>query len=244
MGTNPAMNKKIIQNELQKGCLRWLFNDMNPYLGENYNSWASWYQGGALDWTDSQYATEAQIPLMDTSPYSITQNEKPRFAQNCFEWDLMSYELLPYFYGATPRWRHLYQLADGDPLMQTFLQAGMAKVIVPVRPGFEEAALHLLANGYTPYLATGGMLPAIDSDIYRAAMAEITEARQNLAQAIPPTPVGESWKVHVPTSLVVLQCESGCVSGSGLPCNCPDHESEGADTQNLIQGGNNNNSPA
>lgn len=237
-GTNPAMNKVLIQNELQKGCLRWLFNDQNPYSGESYTSWAVMYPGGGFDWTDVQAFHEGQLPVMGMTAYSIAQNDKVCFAQSCFDWNLMSYELLPYFYGATLRWRHLYDLADSDPLMQNFLQAGMAKVIVPVRPGFEEAALHLLANGYTPFLATGGTLPAIDSDIYRSVMAEITEARQNLAQSAPPTPVGESWKVHVPTTLVVLQCDSGCVSGSGLPCNCPEHESDGAGTQHLIQGQN------
>jgi hypothetical protein len=36
----------------------------------------------------------------------------------------------------------------------------------------------------------------------------------------------EPWPIRVPTSLTVLQCESGCVEGSGLPCPCEDEKDE------------------
>ena len=107
-----------------------------------------------------------------------------------------------------------------------------------VQSGFEEQALHLLANGYTPYLSTGGILPAINSDIYYSVMEEIWESRQNEAEQTP-TLVGETFKIKVPTSLVVLQCGSGCVEGTGLPCNCEGHEGAGAGTGQVLIGINN-----
>lgn len=176
------------------------------------------------------------MPKMNFDSGISAQADLVRFAESCIDWKLMTYEFLPYFYGVPPRWRKLYNLTDNDPLFQNFLQAGMARVVVPVTPGFEEAALHLVANGYSPMLAAGGSLPALNSDIYQSLMGEILEHRQDLATQAPPVAVGAPWKVRVPTSFMVLQCQSGCVEGEGLPCNCPGHEAEGAGTANLIQG--------
>ncbi len=239
-GSNPAMNKGIIQNELKKGCLRWLFNDNT--FPEQYNSWAVWYFSPDNDWLTRSDSADTNIPQMFRDNTAILLNEKIKFAENCFEWDILTYQLLPYYYGATSRWRKLYNLTEDDPQMQAFMQAGSAKVIVPVRPGFEEQALHLLANGYSHPLSTGGMLPAINSDIYYSVMEEIWESRQNEADQTP-TPVGEPFKIKVPTSLVVLQCGSGCVEGNGLPCNCEGHEGAGAGTSQVLTGIGNNNPP-
>ena len=75
-----------------------------------------------------------------TSVMSFAEAQKggliASFVENSFEWELMTYTYYPYFYGAQSRWRKLTQLNDKDPQFQSFLQSGMAKVVVPVRPGY------------------------------------------------------------------------------------------------------------
>jgi hypothetical protein len=55
-------------------------------------------------------------------------------------------------------------------------------------------------------------VPGIDSEMYLAIANEMKEPVGTIDPDVQP------WEVTVPTTLAVLQCESGCVPGSGLPC--------------------------
>jgi hypothetical protein len=69
-----------------------------------------------------------------------------QFFENAFEWTNMLYIFYPYFWGNKDEWVTISQIVDDDPLYTRFLQAGSARVQVPVRPGFEKSILHFL-NG-------------------------------------------------------------------------------------------------
>ena len=60
-----------------------------------------------------------------------------RFLQEAFEWDQMTYLFYPYFWGRKPYWIDRALLEDTDEQFADFLRAGSARVMVPVRPGFE-----------------------------------------------------------------------------------------------------------
>jgi hypothetical protein len=191
MGTNPLMNRAIEQQELKKQCLNWL------YQGTNFSSWALWHYGhnGEPHWNIDCDAVKA--------------GENAKFMEQCFDWNLMTYKFLPYFYGAKSRWKKLYQLNDTDPQFLNFLQAGMARVLIPVRPGFEKQIMHFLRTGE---VWGGELVPAINSQIYRSIVEELK---------VPIGAVeGKPWEVRIPTTLTVLQGQSGAVEGSGLPCDC------------------------
>ena len=86
------------------------------------------------------------------------------------------------------------------------------RVVVPVTPGYEHAALRFLADGT---LWDGGGIPGVDDPLYKSIVNEMMEEVGVVDETIKP------WKIRVPTTLVVLQCESGCVPGEGLPCPGP-----------------------
>lgn len=191
-GTNPALNQQLITNELKKGCLNWLFQ------GQQFGTYAVWRYGDPYN--PPHYSTDAQ---------AAADGERTKFMEQCFEWELMSYTLYPYYWANQGRWRPLYQLSDPDPLLLGFLQSGMARVLVSVRPGYERAAMYFLRTGK---VYNGGELPAIDSPIYRSVVEEMQQPVG--------VRVGEPWEIRVPTTMTVLQADSGAIEGKGLPCAC------------------------
>lgn len=214
-GTNPAMNRIVEQQELKKGCIQWLFN------GQGFSSTTVHYNSVTDDWTTES----AQGPGMQTDCTAIQEAERVKFIEQGFEWNLMTYTFYPYFWGNKKRWRKLYQLNDTDPLFLNFLQAGMARVLVPVRPGFEKQIMYFLRTGS---IWQGSEVPGINSPLYLSIVEEMK------------TPVGtvegEPWEVRVPTSLTVLQAESGAVEGKGLPCDCDPDGGFGSTTGGLLTG--------
>jgi hypothetical protein len=72
--------------------------------------------------------------------------EKALFFKEAMEWRQMSYFLYPYYWGRRDTWGYRRNLQDPDPIHQNFLQAGGARVIVPVTPRYEERVLHYLST--------------------------------------------------------------------------------------------------
>jgi len=191
-GTNPEINQQLITNELKKGCLNWLFQ------GQQFGTYAVWRYGDNVN--PPHYGTDAQ---------AAADGERVKFMEQCFEWELMSYTLYPYYWANQGRWRPLYQLNDPDPLLLGFLQSGMARVLVSVRPGYERAAMYFLSTGR---IYNGGELAALPSPIYRSVVEEMQQPVG--------VRVGQPWEIRVPTTMTVLQADSGAVDGKGLPCAC------------------------
>jgi hypothetical protein len=189
-GSNPLLNRQIEQAEMEKSCIRLLTR-------------CATLPSDAMK--DKQ---ECGYPDFDCCE-AIRDGSIVQFFEQLFEWRIMTYVFYPYFWGRKCNWTTIYTLDDVDPLFLTFLKAGFARVVVPVRPGYEQAALRYLADGV---IWEGGTAPGIDDPMYVAIENELKEPVGTVDPAVEP------WKLTVPTSLVVLQCESGCVPGTGLPC--------------------------
>lgn len=196
--TPPALTERLIQTELKKGCLNWLSH------GKNFSTTAMEPGKPATD------TTPAVPPHAKVDAAARADGERAKFLEQCFEWELLSHTLYPYYWADQARWRPLYQLNDADTQLLEFLQAGMARVLVSVRPGYEKAAMYYLASGNVFPLDASGP----DSLIFRSVMNELN---QDLSKGLR---VGEPWEVRVPTTLTVLQQKSGAVEGEGLPCAC------------------------
>lgn len=137
----------------------------------------------------------APVPPPPEPPY-------PDLFERAFAWDEMTYafQALPppeEPCGPTPGWPGqalLYTEADG--LFDSFLNAGSARVLVPVRPGFAVAVLFYLHFGL-PWPGALFAAPAPEADL------------PVLADLEAPCPVpgdrATAWQVEVPTSMLVLQ---------------------------------------
>jgi hypothetical protein len=91
----------------------------------------------------------------------------------------------------------------------------MARVLLSIRPGFEEAVLYFLETGEINL----GKDLAIENELYLSLLAELLP--------VAPAPDGDPWQTRLPTTLVLLQKDNVRVSENKLPCACAE---EGEDT--------------
>jgi hypothetical protein len=183
-GSNPMFYRQIENTILRKNCISYMADrasgSTHGYGLEGLTSGSSF----------SNYET-----VLNSSLDKYTAFVK--FMEQAFEWENLSYNLYPYYWGNRENWLNLYQSEDTDPLFRSFMQSGMARVVVTVRPGFEEVVQFYLATGK---IWNGGEVPVIGDELYLSIVDEMKEPK-GLKQ-------GKSWITRLPTSLNILQAES------------------------------------
>ncbi len=120
-----------------------------------------------------------------------------KFLEQAFEWSIMDYTLYPYYWADKTQWQKMYLSESIDPLFRSFLQAGLARVIVTVKPGFEKAVQYFLTTGK---VWMGGETPIIGDPLYVSITQEMQEPTGK--------PQGNYWITRIPTTLTILQAKS------------------------------------
>lgn len=119
-----------------------------------------------------------------------------RFLEQAIEWDHIAYAFLPYFWGAQTSWVSKLVAVEPDRSFADFLTSGAARVVLPVRPGYETAFERFLQKGTVPttqqMLDVGGPLWVSLTDQLR------TQATKEGELAA----VGEAWEFRIATDLV------------------------------------------
>lgn len=178
-GRNPAFNARLVTNELRKQCLTLI-------TAQQFDGF------GALELSSEGFAQPDLARSADQMPYV-------RFFEQAFEWEHIIYFYYPFFWGWKEAWQKHMLLDDVDPQFADFLRAGAARVVFPVRPGFEAAIIHYLETGE---IWNGGPPPDISGSLYVPIVKEIQEATGAPGSEVP---VGDPWLVHLPTTLVRLR---------------------------------------
>ncbi|WP_298309970.1 hypothetical protein [uncultured Aquimarina sp.] len=215
--TNPGFYRQIEKTVLRKNCITYLLGSEN--IGKDMILERNKLGEIRPDHTNDRLDSYAA---------------KVKFFEQAFEWDIMSYQFYPFYWAAKSKWSGKYIVENNDPLFKAFLQSGMARVIITVRPGFEEMVNWYLATGQ---IWNGGQVPTIDDEEF----VSIVEELQN-----PESVVEETWETRVPTSLTVIQAGSIGLNVEGLPCDsdCADWSQFDSDlnpiqqTNELIGGDN------
>ena len=179
---------RIIENTaLRKNCISYLIEETQ--IGRGF-------------YTGNQLKTFALVQNQQLDNYA----NLVKFMEQAFEWQLMSYNFYPFYWAERNDWTELYQYECNDPLFRSFMQSGMARVVVTVRPGFEKAVLHFMASGQ---IWNGGEVPVLGNPLFMSIVEELKEQEYI---------VEESWETVVPTNLIALQNSGVAVDASGLPC--------------------------
>jgi hypothetical protein len=185
--TNPGFYRQVENIALRKNCIAYLIEETQ--MGRGF-------------YTGSQLTNLALLQNQQLDNYA----NLAKFIEQAFEWSLMSYNFYPFYWGDRTDWTALYQYECNDPLFRSFMQSGMARVIVTVRPGFEKAVLHFMQTGQ---IWNGGEVPVVGNPLYMSIVDELKV--QEYA-------VEESWETVVPTNLIALQSSGVAVAATGLPC--------------------------
>ena len=180
-GAPPAVNQKLIVTELKKHCLAIIRDE---------------HCGGLV--TDHS-GEPPQFDLDDAQE----DGEVIRFLEHAFEWSQLQYVFYPYFW-SRPRadlsgWSDRFLARNDDYTMEQFLKAGYARVVVPVREGFDEAVAFFVKNG-SVYDGLG--VPTVNDPLYVSIVDELAERADAPQDEIP---VGEPWETRLPTAAVVVR---------------------------------------
>ncbi len=189
---NPLQNKSIMLKELKRVAIELLI-DQARVSRNNFD-----------DIND-----DTGVSSVNRTETFQTHASTVKFFEQAFDWDIMAYVFYPYFYADEKDWKKLFQLQDAaDPLFQAFLQSGMARTVVPVRPGFEDAVNWYMTTGE---IWNGqGLVVDQDDDLY----VSVAEEMQTVDGVVEGT-----WETRLPTALTVLQAGSIGLKVEGLPCN-------------------------
>ena len=173
---------------LKHNCIAYLLQDYLNVLGQNF--------------TDGDKMENFQVFLNENlDKYTALA----KFMEQAFEWEIMDYTFYPYYWANRKMWQEMYVSESVDPLFRSFLQAGMARVVVTVKPGFEDAVQFFMTTGK---IWNGGEVPVIGDPMYMSIVDEMREPTGK--------PQGKYWITRVPTTLTILQDKS-----TGLPVNQP-----------------------
>jgi hypothetical protein len=186
-GASPSQNRLTIHGELKKHCLSILTRQRY----EDFNA-----------------TSDGDPPTFDFDKAAV-EGSFVRFFEQAFEWDQLQYVCYPYFWARGSTWAQRFTRQDVDPFLLEFLQAGQARVVIPVRPGFEVAVCHFLdtlrETGVGVIWNGEGDPPDITSPLYLPIVTEIGE-RTGAPQG--EVAVGEPWDTIMPTPLVILRQEA------------------------------------
>lgn len=182
--SNPNFYRQIENTVLRKNCI--------SYMADRTIDSARGYglSGLTTGSTFKDYETNLTSKLDKYTAFV-------KFMEQAFEWENISYYLYPYYWGNKQNWVELYQAENTDPLFRSFLQSGMARVIVTVRPGFEDAVQFYMATGK---IWNGGEVPVIGDELYLSIVDEMKEPKGEKQ--------GKAWLTRLPTTLNILQAES------------------------------------
>lgn len=187
---NPGFYREIEKTVLRKNCISYLLGHEN--LGKDLIN-------------NRQSITE--VTAKYSNPALDSYAAQVKFFEQAFEWDIMSYNFYPFYWASKEKWGELYQIQNNDPLFRAFLQSGMARVVITVRPGFEEMVNWYIATGQ---IWNGGQVPTLDDEEFVSIVEELRN---------PESVVEETWESRVPTSLTVIQAGAIGLNVEGLPCN-------------------------
>lgn len=201
--SNPGYYRQFENMILRKNCISYLIDqDQNGKrtYGKNMAKKITDSNGNTVNPTFGNYEIEVNSSLNDYTAFA-------KFMEQAFEWDIMSYNFYPYYWGNRDHWAALYQYECNDPLFKSFMQAGMARVIVTVRPGFEDAVRFYMQTGQ---IWNGGEVPVIEDATYLSIVDELREPSGK--------PEGKAWWTRIPTALTILQAQTiGLVVNKALP---------------------------
>jgi len=136
------------------------------------------------------------------------------FFERAFEWQNIMYTYYPYFWGRQGRWGDLILIQDADAQFEAFLKAGAARLVIPVRPGFEAALAHYQETGD---IWMGEEIPDMFSDYYVSIIEEIKARNDAPGEEV----CIEEWAVKLPTTLLMLKDDAVLPEWQPSPCKSP-----------------------
>jgi len=119
-----------------------------------------------------------------------------RFFEQAVEWEHLEYAVYPYFWGSRSSWVSKLLGNEANPAFAAFLDSGAARVVLPIRPGYERAFERFLNTGKTP---TTDELLDVGGPLWVSLVAQL---RAQGAPDAAEVAVGEPWEFRLASDLI------------------------------------------
>jgi hypothetical protein len=122
-----------------------------------------------------------------------------RFFEQAVEWQHLECAFLPYFWGGQSSWVSKLLSSETNQQFAAFLTSGAARVVLPIRPGYEQAFDRFLNTGKTP---TTDELLDVGGPLW---VSLVTQLRDQANPEANETPFGQPWQFRLASGLVRLR---------------------------------------
>lgn len=174
---NPVENRNIEKRELKKDCIKQLLEQQLRLSGD---------------------AEDGEFSVFD-----FHQPRYIQFLEHTFEWDEMTYHFYPHLRGEEEYPKTILTALNQDlcpdPLFTSFLQAGLARVLVPVRPDYKMIVLYYLSSGLI-WTGASALTPTTEKYVSLVNELKILSHVKHENKT-----VSEPWEIKIPTSMIMLQ---------------------------------------
>lgn len=189
---NPRFKKDIIQRELRQLALYMIQKPFNIKVAKNH------YR-----------ERNDKLPKLKLTDKLDEHSDQVRFFEQAFDWDLMAYHLYPYYYAKNRSWSaKLSTQVSRNRTFDAFINSGMARLVVPIRLGFEDAVSYYLQTGKIWF--GKGLVMDSENDLYLSIAQESIQEEG--------TVLNDTWQTKVPTNLTIVQDQAAALVGNGMPC--------------------------
>jgi hypothetical protein len=160
-------------DEIMKCVLQWLLGPSFDFMPADVVALYKSQGSDALDYGVGFTGNELKLSAAQWTTM-FTYQEMIKFINEAIEWENVVYYLYSYFWDIPTSWAFIRQIQHPDPMRQAFLRAGSARVVLTVRPGFEQAWAafvelgdfgKILPPGH-PYFTIAQQIQAYDSTNY------------------------------------------------------------------------------
>lgn len=173
-----------------------------------------------------QDAYNNTLNIATRPPFYKNQLRFSKFLEEAFEWEIMAYSFMPYYWADENEWGDLLSIdAAADHIFLAFLQSGMANIVLPVKPTLEKSVAFLLETGRlwrgTGFILEGqdDLYPAIEQQLQIEVDANGNEIKYD-SKGVPIPVIEATWETRVPSTLTIVQNYSNPLDDEGLPCFC------------------------
>ncbi len=237
--------RKLEKEEIMKGVLQWVLgprfrfypkdlpalglteHDLEYYVTDTNTLNMIDQANRVAETLLKKFGIEVDLPEISklVNPYSVASEQTHeamlrygamiRFLHHAIEWENVIYVLYPYFWTHDNRWDFKQSLYHTEYVHRSFLRAGAARVVLTIRPGYEEAFLSFVET------------LDVEQSTINSPYMRIAQELKNMAQtSYPYTPganveTGElvdTWYEFTPTGALDVTLGS-IISDQGTPNN-------------------------
>ncbi|WP_128432415.1 hypothetical protein [Streptomyces cyaneus] len=147
-GTDTLTLRQEEHEEIMRVVLGWLFGpgfDLMP--SDVHDLYRPTPAGDLLEIGEPSGLPGAEADKLKEWKLALHYGEVVKFLHQAIEWENVLYFLYPYFWDPKENWDSVRSMNHPDPTRQSFLRSGAARVVLTIRPGYEESFAALMENG-------------------------------------------------------------------------------------------------